>query len=141
MINQLKNDRVAQLLAAAVLLAGLAVCIIFAYGGYAFLSRRQPVQAAPVVTVTPTVYRFTGSGDDVVFFVAPASGRALVGLGHRGDRNFIVNILDSNGYIVEQVANEVGKYDGEKAIHLDQGRYTAEITADGPWTIVILPPQ
>lgn len=141
MINQLKNDRVAQLLAAAVLLAGLVVCVILTYGGYAFLTRHRPVQAAPAITITPTVYSFNGSGDDVVFFEAAKSGRTLVGLGHRGDRNFIVNIIDSNGYIVEQVANEVGRYDGEKAIHLDQGRYTVEITADGPWGIVILPPQ
>lgn len=139
MLNQLKDDRIAQLILAGVILAGLVTCAVFAYGGYVYLSRQPP--AAPVITLTPVVYSFNGSGDGLEFFEASTAGRALVGLGHRGDRNFIVNIVDGDGFIIEQVVNEIGEYDGEKAIHLEPGRYTIEVTADGPWMVVILPPQ
>jgi len=122
-----------------------------AVAGYYFLTR-STVPAAPLPpnttepptpgpAPTPIVLDFDGQGDKVLFFDTPASGAALFGFGHRGERNFIVNLLKSDGTFVELLVNDIGTYDGEKTLQLDQGSYMLEITADGPWIAVILPPQ
>lgn len=115
------------------------VCVSTGIAGYILLGQSSPVQIGP--TPTPIVLKFEGAGDKVVFFDSPTSGAGLIGLGHKGDRNFIVNLSTSNGKFIDQFANEIGDYQGEKVLTVDQGSYMLEITADGQWFVVVLPPQ
>lgn len=90
---------------------------------------------------TPIVYSFNGRGDDVVQFFVPKNGLAKFGLIHKGERNFIVELLRADGEYIDLLVNEIGEYEGEKVTTLEAGNYVLEITADGGWGAVILPPQ
>lgn len=95
---------------------------------------------APGPTPTPIIYQFNGQGDDSIAFDSPETGAALIGLAHTGERNFIVELM-RNGTMVDLLANTIGAYQGEQTIRLERGSYILNIQADGPWLIVILPPQ
>lgn len=90
---------------------------------------------------TPIVYSFNGRGDDVVQFFVPKNGLAKFGLIHKGERNFIVELLRADGEYIDLLVNEAGEYEGERVATLEAGNYVLEITADGGWGAVILPPQ
>lgn len=149
MIKAIKKDRVTQLLIVAVAIVTLVVCAIFAAAGWRYSQRSQVIvptapasspTAAPA-SGTPIVLEFKGTGDKVIFFDVPASGAGLIGFGYIGEHNFIVNLLTTDGRLIDQPVNHIGEYQGEKTLSLEKGKYMLEITADGDWFVVILPPQ
>lgn len=57
---------------------------------------------------------------------------------HNGSSNWAPILLDSNGNTVELLANEIGAFNGSKAVGIDQsGIYILDVSADGAWTINI----
>ena len=54
---------------------------------------------------------------------------------HIGSSNFIVWLLDENGNRIDLLANEIGSFEGSKAIGLKQGNYLFDVSADGSWEI------
>lgn len=143
MIESIKKDRVTQLLIVAVVIVALIGCVIVAATAWRFTQRSQAIAPTPTTgpPLTPIVLEFKGEGDKVIFFDAPASGSGLIGFGHSGERNFIVNLMKADGTFIDQPVNQIGEYKGEKALVIDKGRYMLEITADGDWFVVVLPPQ
>lgn len=141
MIEAIKKDRVAQVLLLATLILLCAMIGGAVFVGWQFLSRRQTVAPTVGPSPTPLVLKFEGTGDKVVFFDAPASGAGLIGFGHNGERNFIVNLMKADGTLIGQPVNQIGEYKGEKTLTVEKGSYMLEITADGDWFVVILPPQ
>lgn len=148
MIEAIKKDRVTQLLIVAVFIVAIIACAIFAATAWRYSQRPQvtlptpgPSPGAKPTSGTPIVLEFKGKGDKVIFFDVPASGAGLIGFGYIGEHNFIVNLLTTDGRLIDQPVNHIGEYQGEKALSLEKGRYMLEITADGDWFVVILPPQ
>lgn len=100
----------------------------------------HPVVTATVVTTMtrPTEYaEFSGWGDDVEAFHISKSGGYVVMGKNTGSSNFIVHIVDPNGYVVEYIFNEIGPYTGQKTTHLSEGNYYLEVDAEGAWAVII----
>lgn len=82
--------------------------------------------------VLPTTFRGTGDAVAGPFF---QSDRTVVfDLHHVGERNFVVELVPSDGRAGTVVADEVGNADVTRVERLD-GSYWLSVTADGPWTV------
>ncbi|MCK2217680.1 hypothetical protein MF672_028375 [Actinomadura sp. ATCC 31491] len=93
-----------------------------------------PPQAASAATT------YRGEGDDVIR-IPVTTQPSLVKATHRGESNFIVWALSTSGKQVGLVANAVGDYKGTVAFNTisRQKVRSLEITADGAWTLQVLP--
>jgi hypothetical protein len=81
---------------------------------------------------------FSGKSQDVSPFFSVGEGLATFKMSHNGDSNFIITLLDSSGNDVELLVNEIGKFNGSKAIQIPTtGTYLLDIQANGPWTIKV----
>lgn len=80
----------------------------------------------------PTTFSGTGNGIAGPFF---QSDRAVVfDAQHTGERNFIVQLVDTRGNTKAYVANEIGDASVSSIERLD-GTYWVSVMADGPWSI------
>jgi hypothetical protein len=96
---------------------------------------------APIPTrPAPAGNRFVGQGDSVVRFSLTESGAVRFTFSHRGERNFIIRLLDSQGIYRGNIANEIGNADGEGVEGLEAGDWFLEIQADGQWLINVIEP-
>src|SRR3990172_7665925 len=130
MLESIKKDRVIQLLIAVAILIAMMACIAFGSAGWRYLQRLPAITPTPGPSPTPIVLQFNGTGDKVIFFDAPASGAGLIGFYHNGNSNFIVNLMKDDGTFIDQPANAIGEYKGEKTLNIDKGRYMLEISAN-----------
>lgn len=91
----------------------------------------SPAQAA-------ATYR--GDGDDVVD-VPNTTKPGIAQIVYDGDGYFSVWGLDAKGKETQLLANRAGAYDGTEAFNIDRGDKLAalKVSADGPWTIRLLP--
>lgn len=89
----------------------------------------------PTPVSTPRIFKFDGRGDNTITLTKGAYGRVDLSVSHRGESNFIVEVLDANGDLEDLVINEIGDYDGNRSISLDEGEYIIQITADGNWVL------
>lgn len=81
---------------------------------------------------------FVGKSNDVSEFFYLNKGLTRFELKHGGTSNFIVHLLDSQGDIIEFMVNEIGSFDGSKALGIKKsGIYLLDITADGDWEISV----
>ena len=52
--------------------------------------------------------------------------------------NFIIWLMDNQGNEIDLVANEIGNFNGSKAVSITQsGNYLLNIDADGNWEVSI----
>ena len=93
----------------------------------------------PRPSSAPATTSFDGSGDAATSLFELSSGLHTINMGHQGQRNFIVSLLDKNGKAVDPVvANEIGAANPSKAVRVPkEDIYLLNVTADGPWTIEI----
>ncbi|MBT2229862.1 hypothetical protein [Nonomuraea sp. NEAU-A123] len=103
--------------------------------GAFLLSTPVPAQAA---LTTAGTYR--GEGDDVVRIPA-TSKPSIVKLTHQGDSNFAVWTLTTSGKQVDLLANAIGDYKGTAAFNVNglNKIRSLSVTADGAWTLQVLP--
>jgi hypothetical protein len=95
---------------------------------------QPPTTTAPPTTVAPVTYQ--GSGD----FVQPVAlpdPTSIAAITHTGSSNFVIQADDANLQNLDLLVNEIGNYQG--TVLLPQGTANLEITADGPWTVVVSP--
>jgi hypothetical protein len=79
---------------------------------------------------------FTGTGQGVSPFVTLDKGLIKFSLKHKGKSNFAVVLMDKDGNREELLVNEIGDFDGSKAVSVSSSEiYLMDISADGPWTI------
>jgi len=65
-------------------------------------------------------------------------GLIVVKMKHDGSSNFAIWLMDKNGREIDLLVNEIGLFDGSKAIGIPtSGIYLLDITADGNWRITI----
>ena len=84
-----------------------------------------------------------GSGDDVAGPIELQAGRVEFTLVHDGTSNFVVDLVTSNGSLVDTLANETGSFRGTKRLGVragaaqgaEPGVHALFITADGRWSV------
>jgi adenine-specific DNA methylase len=79
---------------------------------------------------------FTDQGPHHTVFFTAKTGALRLTLQHTGSSNFIVELLDAQGRLVDLAANEIGPYQGTKVVRIPaNGIYLFTVEADGAWTI------
>ena len=79
-----------------------------------------------------------GIGDTRQSFTVTESGIRVFTIDYQGEEPFTVELQDSQGTILEVLADEPGRYNGIMASDpLQTGTYYLDVTASGPWTIDI----
>lgn len=113
-----------------------ALAVLAALAG-AFLTS-APAMANAQATASATTY--SGEGDDVVSIPVTATP-SIVKATHQGESNFIVWALSTSGKQVDLVANVVGDYKGTVAFNVSGTHKVRSfsVTADGSWTLQVLP--
>ena len=99
-----------------------------------------PATAAPAPLPTPEPQSFNGSGKQASSKFALNPGLAIFKMKASGQGNFAIILLDSTGQTVDLLANELGAFDGSKAISATGGDYVMDITADSDWSVTIEQP-
>ena len=92
----------------------------------------------PRANSAPFDKTFNGKGQMTTSLFSLEEGLATFKMSHKGDSNWAPILLDKNGRHVELLANEIGIFDGSKAVRINEsGIYLIDITANGTWTITI----
>ena len=96
------------------------------------IEQPRPSNISPV----PKMLKGTEQQASEMFYLD--KGLARFEMIHDGDQNFIVWLLDDNGNKIDILVNEIGKFDGSKAVSIRKdGNYILDISADGNWDIAI----
>ena len=85
----------------------------------------------------------TGNGPEATPVFRLQEGLSKFTMTHDGSSNFVVWLMDGeSGQKIELLVNEIGSFDGSKAIGItSEGDYILDVTADGPWKVVIEQPR
>lgn len=83
---------------------------------------------------------FTGNSQAATDFFQLSEGLKTFEMTHQGGGHFSVALLDANGAqaagMDSLVANDVGPFDGSKAVRVPKGGiYLLQVDADGPWSV------
>lgn len=80
----------------------------------------------------------SGAGQKVTQKFVLTDGLSTFNMRHTGLSNFIVELMDSSGNMIDLLANEIGPFEGSKAVRIDNvGDYILNVNADGEWQIGI----
>jgi hypothetical protein len=86
----------------------------------------------------PETRSFQGQGPTASEPFSLPRGLARFQLSHTGQHHFGVTLLDSDGNMVDLLANDIGSFEGSKAVGVPQdGAYVLDVQADGPWSIEV----
>ena len=77
-----------------------------------------------------------GQGDDLTSAVDLESGLLMVGGAYRGDGNFIVQLITTQGDLEDVVFNAIGEYGGVRMLPIDDGAYRFQVQASAPWVLM-----
>lgn len=93
----------------------------------------------PRKTATQSVpLTLSGNGQKVSEIFYLENGLRRIEMKHDGSSNFIVWLIDDQGNKIDLLANEIGSFEGSKAIGItNPGTYMLDISADGNWEISI----
>jgi hypothetical protein len=80
-----------------------------------------------------------GRGHSVAGPFQTAVAGVRFGLRHRGESNFIVDVLDADGQVLGNLSNEIGSFQGSTVGEAPEGPFWLNIQADGSWTITMRP--
>lgn len=94
------------------------------------------VEAKPAPKPDPI--NLSGTGQTATEKFELQSGLAVFKMTHTGSRNFGIWLYDSNGERLELLVNDIGNFNGSKAVQIPaNGEYLLDVSADGPWTVII----
>jgi len=100
-----------------------------------------PPTDTPVPTATPQPVVLAGAGQQASAIFQLNPGLAIAHLTHNGTGHFGVKLLDAQGQSVDLLANDIGPFDGSKAVEIDSGgQFLLDISADGNWSTTITQP-
>ena len=86
----------------------------------------------------------SGSGPEATRPFQLEEGLTVIGMGHQGNANFIVDILDENGNSVAPmgVANVIGPFEGSTPVQIARsGQYLLDVQNAGQWQIQVEQPR
>jgi len=94
----------------------------------------SPGTGGDVNPVSQTISQF-GTGISVApTFTVTDSGNVMFDFNHDGGSNFIVQLKNNAGTIVDLLVNEIGSFAGQVDTSLAPGEYHLSVNADGNWT-------
>lgn len=93
----------------------------------------------PVPTFAPQV--LAGKGQQATTKFNLPDGLVVFDMQHDGKRNFIVKVLDDQGKTVELLVNDIGPFEGSKAVGIKGGTFVMDVSADGNWSITARHPD
>ena len=86
----------------------------------------------------PVLIELSGTGQQASQKFILENGLSIFKMTHSGTSNFSITLMDSDGQRVGLLVNEIGKFDGAKAIEIVQkGEFVLDISANGEWTVKI----
>lgn len=92
--------------------------------------RKSAIQSAPLT--------LQGTGNKASEVFTLDSGLRTFYMDYRGSDNFIVWLMDDQGRQVDLLANQIGNFNGSKAVGIPQtGTYLLNIQANGKWKVSI----
>jgi len=92
----------------------------------------------PRPSTAPEITSFSGKTQEVTQLFSLSKGLKTFKMKHSGDGNFAPILLDKDGNRIELLANEIGVFDGSKAVGIaSSGIYVLDVSADGNWELVI----
>jgi hypothetical protein len=84
----------------------------------------------------------SGNGQEATSKFILEKGLTIFNMKHDGTSNFAVWLMDSSGRRVDLLVNEIGEFDGSKAIGIENaGQYILDIDANGNWEVEIKQPR
>lgn len=90
----------------------------------------------------PNPIKLSGTSQQASQKFSLENGLSVFKMTHTGTSNFAVVLMDSDGQRVELLVDEIGKFDGAKAVGIaNKGEYILDVSADGKWTITIEQPR
>lgn len=106
-------------------------------------AREAAAKKAAEVAAANAPKDYSGVGDDVVNITkhGDGTGAEVAIIQHTGGSNFAVHTLDSSLAKTDLLVNEIGPYSGTVAFDLRSSQQTKalKVTADGAWTIKLVP--
>ncbi len=82
--------------------------------------------------------KLSGSGDKSTDLIKLEPGFAVFEASYSGGGNFIIQLADENGNMVDLLVNEIGSYSGKTFASIPSGgNYYLDVTASGNWNISI----
>ena len=125
--------------------------LLFIYLGYYFLKKEFHLDATPS---PPPVAEYQKTPEEIVEgrqiqykleytvekgliqIIHLNKDSVLFKMEHFGDSNFVVTLKTTEGELVDTLANEKGKYDGTKALIIDEsGPYILDVVTNGNWRL------
>ena len=95
---------------------------------------KQPRQAA----TQSSPLTLQGTGQQVSEMFSLDEGLKTFDMTYHGSDNFIVWLMDGQGNRVDLLANQIGSFNGSKAVGIPQtGTYLLDITSNGKWEVSI----
>lgn len=92
--------------------------------------RKSATQSAPLT--------LQGTGNQASELFTLDNGLKTFNMDYRGSDNFIVFLMDDQGNQVDLLANQIGSFNGSKAVGIQQtGTYLLNIQANGKWKVSI----
>jgi len=80
--------------------------------------------------------KIEGRGDQLSEPITFSKGLLMVGAAHKGNRNFIVELLSTDGEKRELLVNVLGDYQGVRLVPVAPGRYRFQVQADQAWVLL-----
>jgi len=130
------------------LLIVLSYFVVFGFGIIAGTGNQNSVSSttsssdvAPAAEVKqePINVALSGSSNTATEPFKLRAGLATFKMHYGGNSNFIVRLLDTKGNDIEGLVNEIGSFDGSKAVQIPrEGEYVLNLEhAMGDWTVNI----
>lgn len=96
------------------------------------IKQPRPINADPVPLT------LTGQGQKATKIFYLNKGLARFEMKHDGSSNFAIWLMNSQGEKEELLVNEIGTFDGSKAVGISRaGGYILDIAADGNWEVKV----
>ena len=80
---------------------------------------------------------FTGTGTSLSPFFHTTGGLLTIGGSYQGDGRVAIRLRDANGAVVEQIANQVGTFNGSMGVSVEPGIYFLELYGNGSWAVAV----
>jgi len=94
----------------------------------------------PPKEIEPITFNGTGQQATTKFQLQP--GLSVFSMKNTGGSNFSIWLLNDEGDKIELLVNEIGSFDGSKAVKIkNQGNYLLDIASSGKWNINIKQPR
>ena len=98
-----------------------------------------PVASEAPITPTFSTISLSGSSDKVAKFKKATGTAAIAVVSYRGADNFSIQSLDASGSENDLLVNTIGSYSGTVLFDVGSDSVAFQVTASGPWKIVIKP--